>query len=164
MNWKKRKEKKILLDQYNIKFPASFYNAFFILFDEMEDEEEILGFLEKVNTLMERRKGSSYIITFQEIIYLRRLNTYIQEDQSYPKNCHHVIPTSRIKDESKYRKEKVRLPVMFHEAWHICFANLYGKEVIYLMSKFFKKLTQTRKEMFYSYLSEFQNRVKEKIH
>ncbi len=159
MNWKRRREYHLVLDQYSIRFPTSFYNAFYILFDELEEEKEILKFLEKINALMERRKGSSYAITFEEIIYLRGVNTYIREDQRYLKNCHHVIPTSRIKG-NKTKKEEVELPVVFHEAWHICFANLYGKEVIYLMSRFFAKLTQKEKGLFYSYLNKIQENIR----
>jgi len=163
MNWQAREDRKSLLDQYSIRFPASFYNAFFILFDELDNQEDILEFLEKINTLMERRKGSGYIITFEEIIYLRRLNTYINVAESYSKNYHHVKPTSRINDERLYKKEKVGLPVVFHEAWHICFANLYGDEIIYLMNRFFKDLKDRNRELFYTCLDQAQKNIRQKV-
>ncbi len=36
---------------------------------------------------------------------------------------HHKVPQSRG------GKETVELPEAFHEAWHVCFQNLYGKEI-----------------------------------
>lgn len=160
MNWKRKTDGRIILDQYNIHFPSSFYNAFFILFDELDDEKEILEFIEKINKLMEKKKGSGYIITFEEIIYHRRVNTYVTTVDYYPKNVHHVIPTSRIKRQRGYKKEEISLPVIFHEAWHICFANLYGKEIIYLMNRFFKELINKRRELFYTCLDQTQKKIR----
>lgn len=161
MNWKIRKERKTFLDKYSIKLPASFCNAFFVLFDELDDEKKILNFLKRINNQMNNEKGNGYIITFEEIIYLRGINSYVKINEYYSKNKHHVVPTSRIKNESKYKKEKIGLPVMFHEAWHICFNNLYGKEIVYFMEKFFSNITAYNNLfLFFKSLEKLQEKIK----
>lgn len=45
-------------------------------------------------------------------------------------SSHHVFPQSRFKD-----SHEVLLPKKFHSAWHTCFANLTGKEIVYFIER-----------------------------
>ncbi len=113
---------------------------------------ETFLFWEGINKLIDRKKQKRKIEK-DEIIELRNrscLTINITEYCFY--NNHHVVPRSRDSRLPELKDDQVvKVPEIFHRAWHILFLNLYGKEIISFLERvlFF---VQRRKEIITHYI------------
>ncbi len=149
-----------LLDQPNCcDFPNTFSRSFRIVFGYIWDEDDknnAFFFLNRLNRLMEERKGGG-TLRKEEIISIRP-SSGLSLIKSRKYNKHHVIPTSRDQRPHEEKKDQiVRLPVDFHQAWHAIFMNLYGKETIVCLERIFFIMESRKKIDYYELNGEMSS-------
>lgn len=69
---------------------------------------------------------------------------------------HHVVPKSRG------GKNTCDIPGNFHEAWHTCFQNLYGDEIILFISKL-RKMMKVQDKVTSREIHDLRIEVKKKM-
>ncbi|MGM0439274.1 MAG: hypothetical protein ACQEP3_02485 [Patescibacteria group bacterium] len=148
MRWKDRDFYSApLLDRCQQEIPTSFYRSFAIVFGSIRKPKKALLYLEKINSLMDQKRGGGRLQK-AEIYDVRNEHNNLAAPVIY--DDHHVRPTSRDpRPDYCKNDQEVQLPKVFHASWHIMFLNLFGNEVIIFLQRFFRTLEKGEKIDFY---------------